>query len=100
MVDEMTEAECEVAYTNPACPYVTQINLNTNCMSNVDKALRALLGEDGTALNGGVIFTILKKLDSLESSRKVTTSWLGALKPIAVSVIITALSTYIIAHFV
>ena len=96
----MSKAECVVAYTNPACPYITQINLNTNCMANVEKALDALLGEDGTALNSGVIFKILKKLDSLEGSRRVTTSWLGLFKPIAVSVIITALSTYIIARFV
>ena len=96
----MSKAECAVAFTNPACPYITQINLNTNCMANVEKALGALLGEDGTALNSGVIYKILKKLDSLEGSRRVTTSWLGLLKPIAVSVIITALSTYIIARFV
>ncbi len=100
MPDKLTKEECAVAYTNPACPYITQINLNTNCMANVDKALGALLGEDGTALNSGVIFKILKKLDSLEGSRKVSASWLGLLKPIAVSVIITALSTYIIARFV
>jgi len=100
MPGKLSKDECAMAFSNPACPYITQINLNTNCMANVDKALNALLGEDGTALNGGVIFTILKKLDSLEGSRKVTISWLGLLKPVAVSVIITALSTYIVAHFV
>ena len=99
MSDELSKAECAVAYTNPACPYIAQINLNTNCMANVDKALSALLGEDGTALNGGVIYAILKKLDSLESSRRTTASWLSLFKPIAVSVIITALTTYIIAKF-
>ena len=100
MSEDLSAKECDDAFSNPSCPYVTQINLNTNCMKNVEKALGALLGDDGTALNSGVIFKILNKLDSLEGSRKVTRSWMGFLKPVAVSVIITALSTYIIARFV
>ena len=99
MSDELSKAECEEAYENPVCPYVTQINLNTNCMKSIEKALSALLGEDGTALNSGVIFTILKKLDSLESSRKTTTSWLSVVKPVAISVVITAVTTYLLTRF-
>ena len=31
--------DCSEAYKNPSCPYVTQININTTCMKQVDKAL-------------------------------------------------------------
>jgi hypothetical protein len=44
--------DCLEAYTNPSCPYVTQININTACMKQVDKALISLLGEDRT---GGLL---------------------------------------------
>ena len=40
--------DCSEAYKNPSCPYVTQININTACMKQVDKALISLLGEDRT----------------------------------------------------
>ena len=96
---DANKSDCEKAYENPSCPYVTQININTQCMKNIDKALLALLGEDGTALNGGVIFKITEKLDSFERSRSVTKSWLSLVKPVAVSVIITAVTTYLIARF-
>jgi hypothetical protein len=43
--------DCLEAYTNPSCPYVTQININSACMKQVDKALISLLGKDGTGLN-------------------------------------------------
>jgi len=99
MSGEMSKVECAVAFSNPACPYITQINLNTNCMTNVDKALGALLGEDGTALNSGVIFKILKKLDGLEKTRVVAASWISFIKPIILSVAITAITTYFIVKF-
>ena len=67
--------ECEIAYSNPKCPYVTQINISTNSMKNVDKTLTALMGPDGTGLNSGVIHTILLKLDKLEDNQKVQHSW-------------------------
>jgi hypothetical protein len=35
--------DCSEAYKNPSCPYVTQININTSCMKQVDKALISLL---------------------------------------------------------
>ena len=54
--------DCSEAYKNPSCPYVTQININTSCMKQVDKALISLLGEDGTGLNSGVIHRMLQKL--------------------------------------
>jgi len=100
MPSKLTKAECDVAFTNPTCPYIAQINLNTNCMKNVDKALAALLGEDGTALNSGAIFKIFDKIDSLERSRSITTSWVSFAKPVAISVLITAVTTYLITKFV
>jgi|GEM_PF-4820168 hypothetical protein len=39
-------------------------------MRNVEKTLVALMGEDGTGLNSGVIFKILDKLDRLEKAPK------------------------------
>jgi hypothetical protein len=92
-------AECSEAYKNPSCPYVTQININTSCMKQVDKALISLLGEDTTGLNSGVIHRMLLKLDDLEAKNKVSASWLDLIKPIAVSVVITALTTYILTRF-
>jgi hypothetical protein len=92
--------ECAEAYYNPKCPYVAQINVNTNCMKNVEKALGALLGEDGTGLNHGIIRVILDKLDSLENSRNVSSSWLSFIKPVVVSVAITAVTTYLLAKFI
>ena len=92
-------AECSEAYKNPSCPYVTQININTACMKQVDKALISLLGKDGTGLNDGVIHRMLQKLDDLEVKNKVSGSWMDLVKPIAVSIIITALTTYLFTRF-
>jgi hypothetical protein len=92
-------ADCSEAYKNPSCPYVTQININTSCMKQVDKALISLLGEDTTGLNSGVIHRMLLKLDDLEAKNKISASWLDLIKPIAVSVVITALTTYILTRF-
>jgi hypothetical protein len=92
-------ADCSETYKNPSCPYVTQININTSCMKQVDKALISLLGKDSTGLNSGVIHRMLQKLDDLEAKNKVSASWLDLVKPIAVSVVITALTTYVLTRF-
>jgi hypothetical protein len=92
-------ADCSETYKNPSCPYVTQININTSCMKQVDKALISLLGEDTTGLNSGVIHRMLLKLDDLEAKNKVSASWLDLIKPIAISVVITALTTYVLTRF-
>ena len=93
------DVDCSEAYKNPSCPYVTQININTACMKQVDKALISLLGKDGTGLNDGVIHRMLQKLDDLEAKNKVSASWLDLIKPITVSVVITALTTYLLTRF-
>ena len=92
-----TNDECEVAYSNPKCPYVTQININTQAMQNVNRALTALLGDDMTGLNSGVIHTILSKLDRLDDNQKVQHSWVENAKPYLVAVgtaVLTFLVTY------
>lgn len=97
MPTNQTADECPKAYENPKCPYVTQININTNCMKNVEKSLTALLGEDGTGLNEGVIHTVLTKLDKLEDCQKVQRSWVENWKPViytAVGVVVTAFITW------
>ena len=99
MLSNTDEEECEIAYENPRCPYVTQINLNTGCVKNVEKTLTALMGEDGTALNQGAIHDIMEKLNSLTKTRSITASWLNFWKPILIAVIITALTTYLIVRF-
>jgi hypothetical protein len=98
-MSESDGVDCSEAYKNPSCPYVTQININTACMKQVDKALISLLGKDGTGLNDGVIHRMLLKLDDLESKNKVSTNWLDLVKPIAISVVITALTTYLLTRF-
>ena len=98
-MNEAEGADCSEAYKNPSCPYVTQININTACMKQVDKALISLLGKDGTGLNDGVIHRMLQKLDDLEAKNKVSASWLDLIKPITISVVITALTTYLLTRF-
>lgn len=63
-------ADCSEAYKNPSCPYVTQININTTCMKQVDKALISLLDKDGIGLSDGVIHRMLQKRDDFLEARK------------------------------
>jgi hypothetical protein len=89
--------QCPNACRNPACPYLTQINENTQVTLQTKLALLALLGEDFTGLNSGIINTILKKLDKLGTQEKVQKSWIDNAKPILYSLIaagITALIEY------
>jgi hypothetical protein len=91
----VTEAdECAEAYKNPACPYVTQININTCDMKDIK---RALLGEDGTGLRGGIVYEI----SLLKSDNKTTRSWTDTLKPVAIAVassVLTFVITYALAN--
>lgn len=89
--------QCPSACRNPSCPYLTQINDNTQVTKQTRLALIALLGEDFTGLNSGVIRTILGKLDKLGTDRKVDKSWIDNAKPIIYSLIaagVTALIEY------
>ena len=99
MTVDKGNVECDEAYKNPRCPYVTQINLNTNVSKNVEKTLIALMGEDGTGLNDGVIHQLLDKVNSLSKTRSVNASWISFWKPVVISVVITTITTYFIVKF-
>jgi hypothetical protein len=60
----MSEVAVFWSLQKPICPYVTQININTACMKQVDNALISLLGKDGTGFNDGVIHRMLKSEES------------------------------------
>jgi hypothetical protein len=103
--------DCPDAYKNPSCPYITQINLNTaangetrQVVTRVNDALKALLGEDLTGLNNGVIRTLFDKIGELQKCQQdqktlnaVERSWVDNVKPVAltvVSVVLTAAFEY------
>ena len=102
---------CGNACKNPHCPYITQINLNTETNAKtqqvivqIEKALQSLLGEDLTGLNGGVIRTLFDKIGELQKCQQqegtnaaVQKSWVSNLKSfgtIALSVGLTVLLEY------
>ena len=85
---------CSDACKNPHCPYITQINLNTQAnaeirqvIAQINKALESLLGEDLTGLNGGVIRTLFDKISELykcqqqeRTDEAIQKSWVSNLK--------------------
>ena len=95
---------CSDACKNPHCPYITQINLNTQANSEsrqlitqINKALESLLGEDLTGLNSGVIRTLFDKIGELQKCQNIQKSWVSNLKSfgsIIVSIGLTALLEY------
>ncbi len=102
---------CSDACKNPHCPYITQINLNTQAnaetrqvIAQINKALESLLGEDLTGLNGGVIRTLFDKISELakcqqreRTSAAIQKSWVSNLKAfgaLVVSVALTAVLEY------
>lgn len=92
-----TEEECADAYENPKCPYVTQINQNTQVSLQTHCGLVALLGEDLTGLNGGVIRTLFEKVEKISRNQQVQSSGISNLKPIAgatVGIVLTAVLEY------
>ncbi|MGO8805649.1 MAG: hypothetical protein ACLQO7_03450 [Candidatus Bathyarchaeia archaeon] len=96
--------QCPNACRNPACPYLTQINENTQVTHQTHLALIALLGEDCTGLNGGIIRTLFDKISELakcqqqeHTSEAIQKSWVRNLKAfgaLAASVVFTALFEY------
>lgn len=72
----------------PSCPEIKR---------KIDRIDLALLGEDGTGLNGGIV----KAITDLQKKSKVSASWTSFAKPIAVGAvtsIVTFLVTYALAH--
>ena len=81
-------------YVFQSCPICPDLTRKINSLG------LALLGEDGTGLNDGVIHSILEKLIGLEVSRTVTASWVSFVKPVAISIFITAVTTWALTKFV
>ncbi len=79
----------EVDYSNcPSCPEIKK---------KIDRIDLALLGEDGTGLNGGIV----KAITELQKKGKVQSSWVSFAKPIAIGVGTAAATfavTYLLAH--
>jgi hypothetical protein len=72
----------------PSCPEIKR---------KIDRIDLALLGEDGTGLNGGIV----KAITDLQKKSKVSASWTNFIKPIAIGAvtsIVTFLLTYALAH--
>jgi len=72
----------------PSCPEIKR---------KIDRIDLALLGEDGTGLNGGIV----KAITDLQKKSKVSASWTSFAKPIAISAvtsIVTFVLTYALAH--
>jgi hypothetical protein len=72
----------------PSCPEIKR---------KIDRIDLALLGEDGTGLNGGIV----KAITDLQKRSKVSASWASFAKPIAIGAvtsIVTFLLTYALAH--
>ena len=72
----------------PSCPEIKR---------KIDRIDLALLGEDGTGLNGGIV----RAITDLQEKSKVSASWASFAKPIAVGAvtsIVTFLLTYALAH--
>ncbi len=72
----------------PSCPEIKR---------KIDRIDLALLGEDGTGLNGGIV----KAITELQKKGKVQSSWINFAKPIALGVATAAATfavTYLLAH--
>jgi hypothetical protein len=72
----------------PSCPEIKK---------KIDRIDLALLGEDGTGLNGGIV----RAITDLQKKSKVSASWASIAKPIAIGAVtsvVTFLLTYALAH--
>jgi hypothetical protein len=72
----------------PSCPEIKR---------KIDRIDLALLGEDGTGLNGGIV----RAITDLQKKGKVSASWASFAKPIAIGAAtstVTFLLTYALTH--
>jgi hypothetical protein len=69
----------------PSCPDIKR---------KIDRIDLALLGEDGTGMKSGIVFTITK----LQTQNRVADSWVGNVKPFLVAAG-TALVTFAITYW-
>jgi hypothetical protein len=68
----------------PSCPEIKR---------KIDRIDLALLGEEGTGLNGGIV----KAITELQKKGKVQSSWISFAKPMAIGVA-TAAATYAVTY--
>jgi hypothetical protein len=72
----------------PSCPEIKK---------KIDRIDLALLGEDGTGLNGGIV----KAITDLQKKGRVQASWTSFSKPIAIAAISSVITyglTYVLTH--
>lgn len=100
--------ECPDAYENPSCPYVTEINKNSQSIKimvednkdikhAMERVSRALLGDDGTGMKEGIIFEIT----GIKNQMCVRNSWINFARPIVLSIASALIGgglTYFFAH--
>ena len=85
MPDEVLKPDYSLC---PSCPEIKR---------KIDRIDLALLGEDGTGLNGGIV----KAITDLQKKSNVSASWVSFAKPIAIGAvtsIVTFLLTYALAR--
>ena len=70
----------------PECPEIKK---------KIDRIFEAILGDDGLGLQNGLVF----ELTALKANKNTTDSWVGIVKPVAVSVLITAITTFLAIKF-
>jgi hypothetical protein len=70
----------------PECPEIKK---------KIDRIFEAILGDDGLGMKNGIVF----ELTALKATKSTTDSWVGVVKPIAVSVAITAVTTFLAIKF-
>ena len=68
----------------PSCPEIKR---------KIDRIDLALLGEDGTGLNGGIV----KAITDLQKKNKVSASWISFAKPIAIGAV-TSIVTFLLTY--
>ena len=76
--------ECECAYQNPKCPYVTMINQHS---SDIHQIKNALIGKD---LQGGLVADV----QTLKTYFRITAGALVVVVPIAVGLALKFLGVY------
>ena len=72
----------------PSCPEIKR---------KIDRIDLALLGEDGTGLNGGIV----KAITDLQKKSRVQASWASLAKPLIIAAISSAITyglTYALSH--
>ena len=70
----------------PECPEIKK---------KIDRIFDAILGDDGLGMKNGIVY----ELTALKTTKNTTDSWMSVVKPVAVSVLITAITTFLAIKF-